>query len=102
MSDQTDQQIDMLLRAARVPRDTERVQLGFETRLMARLREERSASVFAWAWKLAPFFATIAIAAVIWSRTPAARVAADAHLFAEAASDRAERALLSYMTGEPR
>ena len=102
MSNRSDRQIEALLHAAREPRDTARVQFGFETRLMARLREESATSVFTWAWKLAPFFATLAIAAGIWSRTPATRVAAHAHLFAEAASDRAERFLVFYMTGEER
>lgn len=43
--------------------ETSRAEFGFETRLMARLREERGASWMAWSWKLCPFFASLVLVA---------------------------------------
>jgi hypothetical protein len=101
MNSDLDGQLDALFRAARAEnRDTGALEFGFETRLMARLREERSASVYSWAWRLAPFFAALAIAAGIWCRTPAARTESEATLLAEAARDNEERVLMAYMTGQ--
>ena len=102
MTNDADPHLDALLHAARSD-DHEsmiaRAELGFETRLMARIREENAASVSAWAWKLAPFFAALALAAGVWSRTPSARTAADAGVLAEAVSSGEERELVDYMTG---
>jgi hypothetical protein len=100
-SDDLDRQLDALFRATRAEqRDTGAIEFGFETRLLARLREERSASIFSWAWKLAPFFAALAIAAGVWCRTPAMRTNAEATVLAEAARDNEERVLMAYMTGQ--
>src|SRR4051812_4963945 len=75
--------LDELLAAARrAPVDTSRAEYAFETRLLARLREERETSVLTWAWKLAPFFAALAIAVTLWSRT-AAEQSPGTPLFAE-------------------
>jgi len=60
-----DDALDSLLTQARRagPRDTSRAQYGFETRLLARL----SPSPFTlWLWRLAPFFAVLAIG-MTWS-----------------------------------
>jgi hypothetical protein len=103
MNNDADHHLEALFRAARLePRDTARAELGFETRLMARLREERSWSVVSWAWKLAPFFAALAVAAGVWSRTAGARTDAEATVLAEAARGGEERLLVAYMTGESR
>jgi hypothetical protein len=76
MNDKHDQQdkhddpLDRLFAAARrAPVDTSRAELGFETRLMARLREQRAAAIpwFAWTWRLAPVYAAIVIALGIWT-----------------------------------
>ncbi len=102
MKNNPDLQLDALLRAAREqPTDTSRAEFGFETRLMARLREERRGSVNVWAWKLAPFFAALAIAAGLWCRTTA-RVDVDSHALAEAVQSADERTLMAYMTGDGR
>jgi hypothetical protein len=102
MTNDADPHLDALLHAARSD-DLEsmiaRAELGFETRLMARIREENAASISAWAWKLAPFFAALALAAGVWSRTPSARTAADAGVLAEAVNGGEERELVDYMTG---
>ncbi len=62
-----DQKLDALLRAARgdAP-DTASAEFAFETRLLARLREERASSWFAIALKLSPLFAALVIAAAAW------------------------------------
>ena len=59
--------LDELFAATRaaVP-DTARVEYGFETRLLARLRTERAESWLAWGWKLCPYFAALALAVGAW------------------------------------
>jgi hypothetical protein len=62
-------QIDELFAAARrAAPETSRLEYAFETRLLARLREEREASVQTWAWRLSPWFAALAVALTFWSR----------------------------------
>jgi hypothetical protein len=105
MNDNSDQRLDALFAAARrEPADTSRVEFGFETRLMARLREESNpfAAISNLAWKLCPFFAALALAASLWSRTPGVRAEAGAQLFAEVTRTSEEQAMLSYMTGDER
>jgi hypothetical protein len=93
--------LDRLLQAARSGEpDTSRLEFAFETRLMARLAEERGSSIFAFAWRLCPFFAALAIAAVIWSRTTTAHIEADAPLLAEASRTSDEQTFAAYFTGE--
>ena len=60
-----DDALDSLLSRARRagPRDTSQAQYGFETRLLARLSPQPFA---VWLWRLAPFFAILAIA-VSWN-----------------------------------
>ena len=103
MNNDADHCLDALFHAARLEAwNSARAELGFETRLMARLGEERGSSVYCWAWKLAPFFAALAIAAGVWSRLPGARTDAEATVLAEAARGDEERLLVTYMTGESR
>ncbi|HZJ17925.1 MAG TPA: hypothetical protein VFD27_22930, partial [Chthoniobacteraceae bacterium] len=84
MNDNRDSQLDALFRAARADApDTARAEYGFETRLLARLREERGASLFSWAWKLAPFFAAVAMAAVWWGQLSIVQVETTASAVAE-------------------
>ena len=63
----TDDPLDRLFAAARadVP-DTSALEFGFETRLLARLRQDRSPAWFSWAWRLSPYFAALALAAGAW------------------------------------
>src|SRR4051812_48134315 len=103
MNNDADHCLDALFHAARHEAwNSARAELGFETRLMARLGEERGSSVYSWAWKLAPFFAALAIAAGVWSRLPGARTDAEATVLVEAARGDEERLLVTYMTGESR
>ena len=103
MNDSPDPQLDALFRAARAAApDTSRAEFGFETRVLARLREERGTTVFSWAWRLCPFFAVLALAALCWTRTPAARAEKDATVLAELTRGSDESALMAFMTGAPR
>jgi hypothetical protein len=63
--------LDALFAAARGQRpDTSRAEYGFETRLMARLRERRQPDAISlWSvmsWRLAPFFAVCVVALALW------------------------------------
>ncbi len=102
MSSNSDEQMERLFEAARDEQpDTTRDEWGFETRVMARLREERdlSTSTFAWAWRLCPFFAALALAAGLWSRTTDARVRASSSLVTEVSQAGDEQAMVRYLTG---
>jgi hypothetical protein len=95
-----DEMLDRLFRAARneAPGGAS-LEFAFETRVMARLRDDASAGLFTWAWKLAPFFAALAVAAGLWSRSASAQADAIATLISEASRTQAEAALVSYLTG---
>ena len=59
--------LDALFAAARqAPPDTSRAEYALETRVLARLRDEQRSSLLAWAWRLTPFFAVLAVLAGIW------------------------------------
>ena len=67
-----DEHLNEMLRAARDARpEVERVEFGFESRLMAKLREERAANAegawFSWAWRLCPAFAAVTLALGVWT-----------------------------------
>ena len=92
----TDPMLDRLFEAVRSEApDTSRVEFAFETRLMARIREEQSSSVFTWAWKLAPFFAAILVAVGLWNRPTAAELNGTATMVADAVRRHPNRILLS-------
>jgi hypothetical protein len=64
--------LDALFAAARQCRpDTSRAEFGFETRLMARLRERRQPdSLSLWSvvtWRMVPFFGACAVALALWN-----------------------------------
>jgi hypothetical protein len=63
--------LDALFAAARQQRpDTSRAEYGFETRLMARLRERHQPDPLSllsvMSWRLAPFFAACVVALALW------------------------------------
>jgi len=63
--------LDALFATAREHRpDTSRAEYGFETRLLARLRERRQPdAVSLWSvvtWRMAPFFAVCVVALALW------------------------------------
>ncbi len=65
MNDENDRLLDRLFEAARSVRpDTAAIEEHFETRLLGRMEEEQRSSQgswSAWAWRLLPWFATIAV-----------------------------------------
>ena len=70
-SDRQPDPLDALFAAAREQKpDTSRAEYGFETRLMARLRERRQPdAISVWSvvsWRLAPFFAVCVVALALW------------------------------------
>jgi hypothetical protein len=82
-----DAELDALFARARARRpDTAAAEYAFETRLLARLREERRPDLMSiWAkvsWRLSPVFAACVIGIAIWH----SEVAAAANEAAEAAS----------------
>jgi len=100
MNDDFDQKLEALLAAARTtPPDTSRAEYGFDTRLAARLRAENAGSLFAWAWRLCPFFAALALAVGWWSQTTQ-HTDPVAPLAAEVTPANDEQLLAAYMTGE--
>jgi hypothetical protein len=64
--------LDKLFKSARAAKpDTARAEYGFETRLMARLRNERANEQpwYAFAWRLVPIFAAVVVLLGVWSRS---------------------------------
>ena len=94
-----DERLNKLFAAARgIKPDTSRVEYGFETRLLAQLREQCKQSLpwYAFAWKLVPAFAAIVVALGVW--TYAGSNIND--LQSAIAGDHEENALAAYLTGE--
>jgi hypothetical protein len=100
MSNNTDKILETLFAEARAAQpDTARVEFGFETRFAARLREETRGSLGAWAWKLCPFFAALALAVGWWSYLDL-RSDTETQIVVEATRANDDQTLLAYMTGE--
>lgn len=74
-----DEQLNKMFQAARAKPDTARVEFGFETRLMARLRES-AAPWFALAWRLMPAFAAVVLVAGAWCYNEQRHVSLDVAL----------------------
>ena len=75
-----DNELDKVFGAARKARpDTARVEYGFETRLLARIRAERERATpwFVFAWRLMPAFAAVVVAIGVWSYNVQAGVEAE-------------------------
>jgi hypothetical protein len=95
-----DEQLNNLLAGARQsPPDTARVEFGFETRLLARLRAERKQPVLwaAWTWRLMPAFAAVVLALGVWNYATLVTEETDV---ATALADSSEQELVAYYTGE--
>lgn len=102
MNNDIEPKLSALFAAARDDeRDTSRAEFGFETRLAARLREESGGSLSAWAWKLCPFFAALALAASWWGHVNL-RAEAATQILTDATQPNEEQVLLTYLTGESR
>lgn len=91
--------LDKLFKAARqAPVDTARVEFGFETRLLARLRADRSAVTpwYSFAWKLSPVFAAIVLALGVWNFV----VTQPSDLHAAIAGRSDEAVMMGYLVGD--
>ena len=78
-----DEQLNQLFQAARGSRpDTSRAEYGFETRLVAALRENREQPTpwAAFTWRLMPVFATIVVVTGAWSYNVQSQTGAEATL----------------------
>ena len=96
MSDNLDDQLDDFFRKARATKpDTSRIEFGFETRLLARIRVERD-SWSAWSWRLCPLFAALVVALGLWSWVSPSEI----ELSAVLASKADEVALVKSITGK--
>jgi hypothetical protein len=96
-----DDQLNELFKTARSAKpDTARVELGFETRLLARLRAERAQTGpwYAFAWKLMPVFAAIVVALGVWNFAAIRSDPAD--LNAAITADTDESPVGNYLMGE--
>ena len=96
-----DEQLDKLFQSARaIQPDTSPAEYGFETRLLAQLRENRARST-PWpilAWKLIPVFACIVVVLGVWTFTGLSTSSSD--LGNAITGDHEESTLVSYLTGE--
>ena len=90
----------LLARARSAEPDLSRLEFAFETRLLARLREERGSSVLEWAWRLCPVFAVLALAVSLWGHFFAPASYDEGRLVAEAGLHGEEHALYAHMTGD--
>ncbi len=100
----TDHLLDRLFDAARsegAP-DTSAAEYGFETRLLARLREERGESIAWWARRLCPYFALLTVAAGLWSQSTRGQAPVDAAVLVETASRIEQDMLAAYLPGDRR
>ena len=92
-----DDQLNQLFQAARGSHpDTSRAEYGFETRLLAALREDRERAT-PWAalvWRLMPVFAAVVVITGAWSYSVQSQTTAEAALGA------GEQAALGLMGGE--
>jgi hypothetical protein len=61
-----DERLNDLFRAARKAPAPEGRDLGFETQLLARLRDEQRGGLGMLAWKFLPYFAAVTLVAAIW------------------------------------
>lgn len=96
--DRRDAELDRLFALARqASPDISGVERNFETRVMARIREERE-PWYAWAWRLAPVFLALTLLLAGWSIFYSPVHPADP--VTTLASGTQEIALLDYLTGE--
>lgn len=98
MTDDSEKRLDALFAAARAQKpDTSRLEYGFETRLMARIRcGEKPQPWYTYAWRLSPVFACIVLALGIWTCcTPQ-----DSDIQTIVTSTADESQILEYLTGK--
>ncbi len=103
MNQPRDPDLEKFFAAARPPRDTARVELGFETRLLARIRAEKQSAAaipwFYWAWRLTPIFAAIVLVLGVWTMAGSGSPGL-ADWPAALATDQAPQEFISTLTGD--
>jgi len=95
-----DERLRRLFAAARESEpDTARVEYGFETRLLARLRAERERPALwaAWTWRLIPAFAAVVLALGLWNFAAPVAETPDPTAVLTSSS---EQEMVAYFTGE--
>lgn len=100
MKDDAESRLDSLFAAARSARpDTSAAEEFFETRLMARIREERDRGKqwFTWALRLAPVFTVVVVALGVFSMYMDENGSMD--VFSAIANDQSETQIISYLGG---
>ena len=96
----SDKKLDRLFHAARlVPLDTTRLEFGFETSLMAQVRQERERVMpwGVWSWRLLPVLASLVLVLGAWAWLVPLPV--DADLAQLAPTSETEQTLVAYWTG---
>ncbi|HET6514654.1 MAG TPA: hypothetical protein VFG09_05790 [Thermodesulfovibrionales bacterium] len=100
-TDPNDEWIERLFDAARKaePYNSEG-EIGFETRLMAKIRTQRSGEIpfLLWAWRLIPVFASLVLFLGIWSYASETHDLADLNALAKIGNE--ETVLTAFLTGE--
>ena len=96
-----DDNLDKLFAAAREAELYDKgSEYGFETRVLARIRANRTEnrSFLFWAWRLMPFFALVVICLTIWISF--LKPSQSSVLIAEAGSSYEDAVVVSYLAGE--
>jgi hypothetical protein len=100
-ADSEDNDLDKLFAAARKAElyKTEH-EFGFETRVLARIRADRAGNrlFLFWAWRLMPFFVSVAICLAIWLSFFEPSHSSD--LIAAAGSGYEDAVVVAYLAGE--
>ncbi len=101
MKNRKDEKLDRIIaRAREAPPDISAAERGFETRVMARIRERREYPErwIAWTWRLAPVFLALTIVLGAWSLVLDPVRPADPGAAIAAGSE--EVAMVDFLTGE--
>ena len=101
MNGSTDDKLDRLFKAARAARpDTSAVEIGFETRVVARIRErrEKRSPWHTWLRRLVPAFTAVVLILIISSLLIEPDSSQD--VFAAITNGHEEHLVISYLTGE--
>ena len=100
-TERDEERLERLFAAARQHRPYEAGSgAGFETRLMARIREERKRETPfpVWAWRLVPVFFTLVILLGIWAYKAETRDTTDLSAITKIGNE--ETVLTAFLTGE--
>ncbi len=100
-TDPKDDKLDDLFAAARKAElYKKQKEYGFETRVLARIRERRGQekSFLFWAWRLVPFFAFVLVCTAIWISFSESSYGSD--LIAGAGIGNEDAVIVTYLAGE--